>query len=126
MTNKTDNVNVLVETYLVTQIGTRVQRQKGFLRRFARFCNRYSIHIDAVTVKDMEMFIEELKWGGLTPGYIAGQFALIRKFFDFLSEKGIVRGNPARNVFARAEKREPRLRSDNRLKAEHRLFHPRA
>jgi len=115
----------LVERYWAARQGTRDARHKWILRRFVEFTGRNGKHPEEWTVRDFESFGIDLRQRGYRPDYISRNFAFLRRFLDHLELQGIVSANRAREAFARAERSEPRVYTDEELLLIHRKYHPR-
>lgn len=95
------------------------------LQYFIRFNLILRKDIINYTYRDMESFIGYLLEEGLTQEQIAGEFQYLRKFYDYLCDNNIVTINIAREVFAHANKNEPRKRTNAELMETFKAYHPR-
>ena len=125
MNESEKDIQTLVEDYFAARKGTREGLHKWILRRFIVYVNKSQKPLRLMTVKDVELFIRELRQAGYAPGSIANNFSFLRKFFDHLEFGGLVRNNVARTTVARAEKHEPKVYTDKQLLRVYRKYHPR-
>ena len=123
---KDEELDRLIDAYRLS-IGLRcLTRRSRILKYFMRFSESCRFSIGDCTPKRLDAFIAYLYLCGMTPKQIAQEFSILRKFFDYLLSLGRIQQNSARQVFARAMKKEPRVYSDRQLVSIHRQYHPRA
>ena len=115
----------LADNYFSARKGTREGKNKWLVRKFVEFSKRKQKPPHLMVIKDIELFIYELRQEGYTSVCIACSFNFLRKFFDHLESLGLVQNNVARNTIARAEKYEPRYFTDAELIRVHHKYHPR-
>ena len=126
MIDPTTDLQYLVDEYLFERKGTREGHHRAMLKRFVIFSTSNRIPLCQVTVKDIEAFIGYLHQAGYTLEYIAVNFVFLRIFFDQLQADGLIHGNPARDVYARAGRNEFRRFTNEELVKFITKYHPRA
>ena len=85
---------------------SEVARRKNFytLRKFGLYLKSRNLSINEVAASDIEDYILEQRQKGLADSTIRKEIMLLRAFFDYLMERGIVKSNPARKIKAPREK----------------------
>lgn len=115
----------LLLDYFMQQGRKHLHRRGAVYRNLKSYLYIHQLTLAALTPKHMEAFLRFLHTQGMSLSYAASSFSNVRKFFDYLVERGAIHVNPAREILASPRHSERRRFSDDDLIRVFRSHHPR-